>query len=88
MKKAFMWVSGLCFIDKNNYQWLEIFSDFFLLKIIPFGGPGKTKNIPDMNWLISWNTPKIQNVDCLATQISVSLFWFRMLKWVMAHNWV
>ena len=40
MKKAFIWLSGLRFSDKKNYEWLEIFSKFSL-KIIPHGGPEK-----------------------------------------------
>ena len=40
MNEAFIWLSGLCFIDNKKYQWLEFFPELSL-KIIPHGGPEK-----------------------------------------------
>ena len=50
MKKAFIWVSGLSFIDKKKLLMARnLFG--FLAKNKPVWVSGKTKNIPGANWL-------------------------------------
>ena len=50
MKKAFIWVSGLSFIDKQKLLMARnLFG--FLAKNKPVWVSGKTKNIPGANWL-------------------------------------
>ena len=56
MNEAFIWLSGLRFIDQQNYQWLEIFSEFSLKRNL-YEGFGKKYNIPDVNWFIKSNEP-------------------------------
>ena len=50
MKKAFISVSGLSFIDKTNLLMDRIFFGF-LAKNKPVWVSGKTKIIPGANWL-------------------------------------
>ena len=53
MKKAFIWVSGLCFIDKKNKLMARNFFWLFT-ENNPVRGTRKTNNtnnIPDVNWL-------------------------------------
>ena len=50
MKKAFIWVSGLRFIDQKNLLMARNFFGF-LAKNKPVWASGKTKNIPGANWL-------------------------------------
>ena len=45
MNEAFIWLSGLRFIDKQNYSWLEIVSKFSLKKNA-YKGSGKNIIFP------------------------------------------
>ena len=50
IKKAFIWVSGLRFIDKIKLLMARNFFRFFT-ENSPVRGTEKTNNIPDVNWL-------------------------------------
>ena len=53
MNEAFIWLSGLRFIDKQNY----------LIENKPIRGLRKKYNIPDVNWLRVGPKPKKHKVS-------------------------
>ena len=57
MKKAFIWVSGLRFID-NFFKLMARNCFRFFTENNPIRGTGKTNNIPDVNWLTLHNHGK------------------------------
>ena len=70
MKKGFIWVSGLSFIDNKNLLMAIIFFGF-LAKNKPVWVSGKTKNIPGTNWLTVSSSMKLKmyskhQIGCLA----------------------
>ena len=67
MKKAFIWVSGLSFIDKKKKLMARNFFGF-LAKSKPVQRFRKTNNIPTANWL-KGTFFTFYRVDCISSYI-------------------